>query len=119
MINKSKVSAFRITKPEAQVLVDVHSGFGQPIDTIVSVNGDKKIQEFGNLEAKPIDSGAALKNQQIVVHVMCQDKNTSTDNLDVAIKVYEEGGTSVSMNYKGEASEEGEMLVMDLTLFCI
>ncbi len=120
MISKSKVSGFKITKPESPVLLDVKSGYGQPIDTIVAVEGEKRFQEFGEITGKPIDLGSNLKGKEVNIHVMAQDKNTNTDNFDVSITAYEKGGgTSVSMDYQGKASKQGEILVMDLILFCL
>ncbi len=120
MKNKSEVKKFRISNPQSDVLLDVNSGFGQPTDTIVTVDGEKIFQEFGAIKGKSIGKASGLEGKEVNIHLMAQDKNDNSDNFDIVIKVYEENdNTSAEMEYKGKASEEGEVVILDFLLFVI
>jgi len=120
MKNKSEVKKFRISNPESDVLLDVSSGFGQPADIIVTVDGERVFQGMANVKGENLGKASSLKDKEVNVHVMAQDKNTNTDNFDISIRVYEESGSEEEeMDYTGKASKKGEIVILDFLLFMI
>lgn len=120
MTSKVEHKALRISDENSNILISVKSGFGQPSDTIASVDGKRVFQEFNSFENRVLGPAKDLKGAEISIHTMVQDRNDNSDRFDIEIRVKESAGSGkAKMIYKAEASGSGETVLLDLVILCI